>query len=294
MLLDLLVSSPAQVDVGFSSAPYIGTGGVWTLNSRVPATPAAAAIVLDLGFGGRAAIDTVRGASRLVNLSIDGEVTYPVFSFLGHNRTFQGSNYNQTTVQYLLWSFQQQAGFFDIVPFVSESIKVPIAHGLGETPIFALILRRTSTSGDAAYLWIVGESTVLHSNGQGFSAPFSAVNASTFTPTTLFPVGQSFVVYWFGAGTGHAAVGNYVGSGSPQDVALPFAPTVLWVWGLSDFSGNHTAAWADKRSSPLGPGILPGLLFTGGSMLGTMSGATFSADGGSNFAGETYRYLALR
>lgn len=236
MLLELLAASAGSGSRLFNYIRYAGTGGVRAV--AVGVEPPAMALVTPVSdVDDRAVYDTVRGASSRIKIAVANEDIAGAFAFSGKDRVYTGTLYNGSGVDYDSFHFAARPRFMDIVTFNGGA--TGIAHALTEAPTFALILRRTGSTGPLAVLGIIGagEFTIPTQSPPTSGEIFTAVSGAAFTPNSAWSlVGNTYVAYLFSGGLTRVATGSYVGTvpfndAGGQAVPLAFAPAIVILWG---------------------------------------------------------------
>lgn len=237
-----------------------GGGLVWIKNRSV--------------LGSHLLFDTVRGADALLQTNQTNGSTSSVNYMTGFTNTgltLTGSVVsNETTREYVAWSFRREPKFFDIVTWIGDGNVYPgnrtISHSLGAIPGM-MIIKVTSATDD----WIVWHSAAptpgskwlrLNTTDAQISGTIvDLVTATNFRITdqvayggdSLNQLNQRYIAYIFGhdtATTGKIQCGSYTATGSinlgwePQFI-LTRCVTTTANWKLNDnlrgITGSNSA-----------------------------------------------------
>lgn len=313
----------------FSTWVYTGNGSTQTITTGINLSSKGGMIwqkprTTDSTVMDHKVFDTARGQNNVIypNLISDQNNGRPLswtssgFT-LGAGSQFYGLN--ESSVNYVAWTFREAPNFFDIVTYTGDGngSGQTLAHALGSVP-GCIIIKPTSTTGD----WIVttrkGASSYAYglklnaTNAEtgGWTGPSSATTFNTFIGNTSNETntnGVTYVAYLFAHSTASDGIiqcGSYTGNGSsngptvtlgwePQWLLIKSATTATDWWIVDNMRGftfnaanaGLQANSANTESSLSAPGqVRP--LPTGFQLNNTGSGF--------NNSGTTYVYIAIR
>jgi len=261
------INPDAFVDALFQCHLYDGTGSQQTITNNIDFTKGGLIITKrrDSSTGnGPYWNDTERGVTNYVRSDSDGGTGAQNTSSTGAVVSTSSTGYavgtfngwNNSSGEYVSWTFRKQPKFFDIVTYTGDASDQVVSHSLGSTPGM-IIIKATSTSGD----WTVYHRG-LSNNGSNYSIKLNSTAAETNTgglvatssTFTLYDTanvntnGTTYVAYLFAhnnndGGFGEPGdqdiikCGSYTNSGSGVEVNLGFEPQFM-VFKRTDSSGN--------------------------------------------------------
>ena len=205
-------ADPTYVDDVFSTFAYDGTSSTQSINNGIDLSGEGGLVWIKNrdNTSDHALHDTERGATKVLNSNTDyAEATSSNFSSFNSNGfTITGSSNvaNNSSYDYVSWTFRKAPGFFDVVTYTGTGSAQNISHSLGSVPGMIIIKRTSSSENWATYHRTQGATKTCRLNGD---FPFST-SSSTFNNTeptsTVFTVGtnsevnsngDTFVAYLF-------------------------------------------------------------------------------------------------
>jgi hypothetical protein len=260
--------------------------------------------------------------SGLITHSASGEFTsYPPFSSWDNDGfTLNTTHYatNNSTLNYVAWSWRQAPGFFDVVTYTGNQTTRTIAHNLGSVPGM-VVVKKTSGSGSwEVYHRSTGNEKTLRLNSSNAQAGTTAWNDTTPTSThftlssstDVNETGSTYVAYIFahddasfGTGGNESIIkcGTFTidASGKVPNTNLGFEPQ--WIltkrtdstgqWFIYD---NMRGIATGGNDSILYPNLTNAEDATANTLDLTSTGFTGGADGYYSGSGTTYIYMAIR
>jgi hypothetical protein len=339
--------TPVYIEDVFSTYLYTGDGGTQTITTGLDLSTKGGLVWIKNrtnGSTGHAWTDTARGAGTGTTNTATNIIASNSSNGTGANLPSTSNDYlsaftttgftvvasngannatritNRASDNYVAWSFEEQAKFFDIVTYTGNGANRTISHNLGSVP-GCIMVKRTDTTGDwqvyhrslANTEYLVLNTTAIKATGAtrwNSTTPTSTV-FSLGTDATVNANGGTYVAYLFahdaggfgaagtdnviscGSYTGTGAAGNAVTLGyEPQFVMFKTADTSTGNWFVIDtirqfgvsqntyVYANSTAA--DATANP--GGISP--TATGFNLI--------TASAAYNASGTTYIYVAIR
>jgi hypothetical protein len=251
--------------------------------------------------------------------TVGNDVTYPAlyfnlltYNYVGWQWKAGGSTVSNTNGTITSQVSANTTSGFSIVSYTGTGVNASIGHGLGFTPDFIIVKKRSATGN-----WIVWHSSIGATQYLALNLTIAATtNAIVFTsaPTaTVFNIGtdtdmnvsaQTFVAYCFRGIEGYSKFGKYVGNGSANGpfVYLGFKPKFImcksisiggvgYSWFIRDSARESmnvttSALWADSASvETANASYAIDFLSNGFKLRGV--------DAGENASGQTFIYIAF-
>ena len=243
-------------------------------------------------------------------------VTTSGFSLTGAGGGFT----NNTSDDYVSWTFRKAPKFFDVVTWTGTGVNRTVAHNLGSVP-GCIMVKRTDTTGnwqvyhrantanpETDYLVLNDTAATADSDTRwNDTAPTDAV-FSLGTEATVNASGGTYVAYLWAHNDGGfgddglqnvVTCGSYVGNGSTQVVTLGYEPqlilykgsSVVSDWTINDNMRGVVTGGTDAILRPNSSSAE----YSADQMTFTATG--FQAEGSgsnSNSSGQTYIYIAIR
>jgi len=265
--------------------------------------------------------DTNRGAGNTLRSesTAASAVTGGTSSFTSTGFTLVDGESNQSTDNYVSWTFRKQPKFFDVVTWTgtsSGSSTRAIPHNLGSTPGFIVVKVLNATSDWVCYHRSLGSDTIrLNATSAASSVgDWGTIDSSVFTVTNagngLNFLGQTYVAYLFAhdaggfglAGTDNVvSCGSYTGNGSASGpvIDLNYEPQFVIVknasafgsWQLLDTMRGLNVSATDATINP----NLSSAESVDQYMDIFATGFQLRNGGGNwNTSGATYIYIAIR
>ena len=218
---------------------------------------------------------------------------------LGNHTYVNGNSYN-----YVGWTFQKAAGYFDVVKYTGNGATQEIPHSLGTKPGLMIIKGLTTNFDWFVYSSATGATQWLNLNNTNSANTSNNIWNSTEPTDTHFYVGVAggvntdgveHIAYLFAEDTPDLIkCGSYTGTGTDNPVDVGFEPQWLLVKGTQSSNGG----WClldNKRGDDL-------ILQAEGTQADQAADLfDFTANGftakttniSSNNSGETYVYVAI-
>jgi hypothetical protein len=238
-----------------------------------------------------------------ITLSSNGAVnanteTYVAWAWLGANSTASNTAGSITSTV----SANTTSGF-SIVSYTGTGANATVGHGLGSTPKFIAVKKRSATSN-----WGVQHANYSILTGLAFNSTAVDVGGTTWWNSTLptssvFSVGTdtvtnassaTFIAYCFAEVKGFSKFGSYVGNGGNQFIYTGFKPAFVIEkrssntseWDMYDNKRNtfNSVTKALKPNSSDSEATYSGLNFLSNG---------FEATGTLNDSGQTLIYMAF-
>lgn len=269
-------SGATYVDDVFSTFLYEGTNSTNAINNGIDLS----------GEGGLVWIkgrdntefhrlfDTARGDNKQLstnsNTGQGNQNHFSSFNSNGFTVTTNDNSVNNSSYDYVSWSFRKCPGFFDVVTYTGNSdISKTVSHSLGSVP-GVIIVKKTSGSG-GWYTWhrdLGGTGKALELNSDAGTDTNSNLFSTLPTATVFSPgdnshtnqYGQSYVAYLFahddqsfGTNEDEAIIkcGSYTGTGSSGNtVNLGFEPQ--WMLIKQTNTSRNWVLVDNMRGVPVG------------------------------------------
>jgi len=276
---------------------------------------------------GHVLIDTERGAGKilrthLANAEYTDSGSIDSFNADGYHIAGNSSNINNSSYDYVSWTFRRQAGFFDVVTWTGDgSAGRDISHNLGSTPGCIAVKRLSGSDNWQVYHRSLSnpDTKILAFNltngemNQSTPANLHSATATKFSvgsDTSVNYSGQTYVAYLFahddqsfGDDSDEAIIkcGSYSGNGltTGNEITLGFEPQWLMVkrtdstgyWammdimrGITDSTNNYLQADSSAAEQATGSAVTP-----------TATGFNILTDTSPlNNSSGTYIYIAIR
>ena len=249
-------SDPVYADEVFNTFVYTGTGGANTVNTGLDIAGEGGLVWVKTRTGNRhhMLFDTERGANHEFatssssasnnNTSLNQTFTSTGFTFNNNH-----NDVNNSSNDYVAWSFRKAKGFFDVVTFTQASgtpTNQRISHSLGSAPGMIWMKCTSATRDWFCYHRSLGKDKYFKlndsgaaanaTNGWGTSEPDATefgFNANEFGLST----GSEYIAYLFahdvqsfGEGGDQSIIkcGTFSRSGSSTDVDIGFEPQFVF------------------------------------------------------------------
>ena len=254
------------VDDVFSTYLYKGTSSTQSINNGIDLS----------GEGGLTWIkirgstndhhllyDTERGATKqLISNLGNGQSTESRFSSFNSNGftiTTNDNEINNTSYDYVSWTFRKSPGFFDVVTYTSQDGVTAINHSLGSVPGCIMIKKLNGGTSWQVYHRHIGATKRLELEGDGVAQTNGAFANTTPTATQFYinqgsndtfgNIGDQFVAFlWahdsatYGENEDQSIIkcGGYNGNGSSSgtEIDLGFEPQWIFLKVYEGESGN--------------------------------------------------------
>jgi len=240
-------SSANYIEDVFSTYLYTGTGAAQTITNGIDLAGKGGLLTTkSRGSNPMEWTSNVTGLDRSLesNASTDG-VGVTTFNFNSNGYTINTTNarWNQSTTNYVSWTFRKQEKFFDVLTYTGTGANRTVSHNLGSVPGCIIVKRTDPVNGDwqvyhrslANTEYIVLNTTAAKATGTtrwNSTTPTSTV-FSLGTDATVNASGGTYVAYLFAhdaggfgaAGTDNViSCGSYTGAGTDVTVNLGFEP----------------------------------------------------------------------
>jgi hypothetical protein len=258
----------AFVDGLFSTHVYDGTGSAQTITNNIDLSNKGGLVWIKQRSQDRdhALFDTERGVGKYIRTNQQTEEStqsLAVSAFNSNGFSLGGSNgiTNNSSQEYVSWTFREQPKFFDVVTYTGDgNAGRTVSHSLGTT-VGMLIIKSTSNSSDwSVFHRSVGNDKYLAIN-ENHSAQTDTTRFHSTTPSsTTFTLGsgnavngsgRTYVAYLFAhnnndGGFGEPGdqdiikCGSYTGNGSSTgpEINLGFEPQLIIIKRT-----NNAANW---------------------------------------------------
>ena len=187
----------------FSTYLYTGNGSTQTITNGIDLSTKGGLVWVKSRSGAASSSnhilqDTVRGANKQLRSNTTGaegsDAVNWAFNSSGFSMNTSISYLNDSSTNYVSWTFREQPKFFDIVTYTGDGANRTIAHNLGSVP-GCIIIKRT----DAIEDWNVYHRSLANTQYMILSGTAAALTGTTrwnsTTPTgTVFSLGTSTVV----------------------------------------------------------------------------------------------------
>ena len=222
---------------------------------------------------------------------------------------------NDTSVNYVAWTFKKKKKFFDIVTWTGNGTNRDIAHSLGSAPAMILVKCTNYSNEWAVYHKDLADYQYLRLNSSNIANTGITRWNSTVATSTAFTIGtsaevngsgDSYVAYLFADNSSDLSdnqmikCGSYTGTGATHEVALGWEPQFLLVkaaesatsWRMLDTMRGFIAPSSDSKlllTDDIGVETASGTLNV------SSNGFIVSSDvGHTNVSGQKYIYMAIR
>lgn len=331
----------------FNTYLYTGDGGTQTITTGLDLSTKGGLVWIKNrtnGSTGHALTDTARGpgtgttntATNILasnstngtggNLPSTGNDYLSAFTTTGFTVVASTGSNNATRItnrasdNYVSWTFEKQAKFFDIVTYTGNGASRTISHNLGSVP-GCIIIKRTDTTGAwAVYHTALANTEYLVLNSTATKVTGATTYWDSTTPTSsVFSLGTAtdvnanggtYVAYLFAhnaggfgaSGTDNVITcGSYVGTGvAGNAVTLGYEPQFLLFKTADTATGNWfmmdtMRQFANYQSSFVYANTLAADAAGIGTVTPTATGFSVTATTNAyNQSGVTYVYIAIR
>ncbi len=323
------ISAKTYVDDVFSTYVYSGTSGSNPINNGIDLAGEGGMVWFksrDYDSGLNPIHDTERSAwGQRISTSSSGEqYAYNPFASINNNGftlTGSGSAYNNSSYNYVSWTFRKAPGFFDVVTYNGDPNNNPqsIPHSLGSVP--GMIIIKEITQGNeswAVYHRSLGATKVISLNNPDAAWTSSGDWNNTAPTSSVFTVGtesrvntsgETYVAYLFahdnasfGTDEDESIIkcGSVANNGSQvTEVNLGFEPQFVLIknssvsehWFMFDVMRGMDV----NKSSKLFPNRSNAEDTVAYSIVSpTATGFALSTASAGDFANGTYIYMAIR
>lgn len=269
--------------------------------------------------------DTARGDNKQLstnsNTGQGNQNHFSSFNSNGFTVTTNDNSVNNSSYDYVSWSFRKAPGFFDVVAYTGDGTTPrAISHNLGSTPGMIIIKKLDATSNWVCYHRSIGAQNILYLNETNAQIDADWAFADTAPTSTHFTVhsdgwvnsnGDPYIAYLFahddqsfGTDSDEAIIkcGNYSGTGSSGNfVNVGFEPQFILIKNTS--AGTNWMLLDVMRGLPAQSGSTAKALYTNtnsgenanNSIEPSATGFTPTGSGSyTNQSGNTYIYMAIR
>jgi hypothetical protein len=271
--------------------------------------------------------DTINGVNKRVATNLTNALTTAASSLTAFNTTGfslgadAGGEVNQSAINYVSWTFREQAKFFDVVTYTGTGSLRTVAHSLGSVPGCIMIKNLSDTDGWLVYHRGIGATKTLALNSSGAADNEGATYFNDTAPTsTVFTVniggkanqaGNNYVAYVFAHDAGGfgltgtdnvVSCGTYTTDGSGvATVSLGYEPQWVLTKATSGTFGTTDWVIADNMRGMPAPPTTDGV----GGLFPNTSGAednnfnrsvhpTSTGFVANQYASTPYIYIAIR
>jgi len=183
------------------------------------------------------------GSNALQTNATNAEGSIGSINWASQDLAFTGANYNtnNSSQDYVAWTFQRAPSFFDEVCYTGTGSARTLTHNLGVVPELMIVKRRSASSFNGWPVY-VPTSTAPRTNVCLLNTTASAADSSYFNLTaptsTVFSVddhqdvnasGNTYVAYLFATCAGVSKVGSYTGTGTTKQIDCGFTAGARFV-----------------------------------------------------------------
>ena len=203
---------PNYIEEVFSTHLYTGNGSTQTITNGIDLAGEGGLVWSKerTGTNRHRLYDTVRGGNKsLTSEDADAQDTWtaPYIMTFNSNGYATGLLNNESSFNYVSWTFRKQPKFFDVVTYTGNDTSRSISHSLGSVP-GCIIIKNVSSSG---FNWVV-----YHRSNSATDFLNLNTTAAVATNATYFSSAPTSTVFNIGAG-------GLVNNGSDTYVAYLFA-----------------------------------------------------------------------